>query len=315
MGEQDADKTMRLAVETRHAGARLDRVVADWRGVSRAAVLRLLDAGALRVNGRAVTRKHKGEELNVGDTLELAAAYAGDEAPRPEPDDGLRLDVLAAGAGWAAVNKPAGVAVRPHALGEVGTVLNAVVARWPQVVGVGEGGLRSGVVHRLDNDTSGALVVATEPAQWARLRRAFAEHRVAKRYAALLHADPPDAGESVRHLRVARHKPAHVQAVDNPADHNDARRCSLAWRVVERLGQGVCLVEVDLHTGFLHQVRAMMSGLGHPVLGDGQYGGGRPHHGAPRQMLHARSVSFEEVHARAPLPADFQAVLERLRRD
>jgi len=313
MGEQDADKTRRLIIDTRDTGARLDRVVADWRGVSRAAVLRLLDAGALRLNGRPLARKHKGEELRAGDTLELVAGFVSGEAPRPEPDGGLTLDVLAAGAGWAVVNKPAGVAVRPHALGEVGTVLNAVAARWPGVVGVGEGGLRSGVVHRLDNDTSGALVIATEPAQWERLRRAFAEHRVAKRYAALVHADPPDAGESVQHLRVAKHKPAHVETVENPADHNDARRCSLAWRVVERLGQGVCLIDVDLHTGFLHQVRAMMSGLGHPVLGDAQYGGGKPSHGAPRQMLHARSVCFEDVRAQAPLPEDFQSVCGRLR--
>ncbi|MFN3166279.1 MAG: RluA family pseudouridine synthase [Phycisphaeraceae bacterium] len=311
MRKSEPDKSARLIVGQRDAGGRLDRVVARWRGVSRAGVCRLLDAGGVRLNGRLVTRRDKGIELRAGDTLELLEGYDAEEAPRP--DAALPLDILAQGAGWLVVNKPAGVPVRPRALDEVGTVINAVAARRPQVVGVGEGGLRSGVVHRLDNDTSGTLIVATQQAQWQRLRRAFADHRVAKRYAALVHADPPDTGESIQHLRVGRHRPAHVQVVSHRADRAGSRPCSLAWRVIERLTHGVCHIEVDLHTGFLHQVRVMMSHHGHPLLGDTQYGKGKPRHGATRQMLHAQSIAFEDVAARAPLPADFGAVLEALR--
>lgn len=312
MVEQDANHVSQFTVRAERAGDRLDRALGVWLGRSRAAVLRLLDAGAIRLNGRAVGRKNKGQVLIAGDVLSCAAGYGGVETPLP--DAAMALDVLAEGAGWFVVNKPAGVAVRPHALNEAGTILNAIAAREPGVIGVGEGGLRSGVVHRLDNDTSGALLFATQQQAWLRLRQAFAEHRVTKRYRVLVHGELPDTGESVQALRVARHSPAYVIANDDPEPPGDAaRQCSLAWRVVERFRQGVCLVEVDLHTGFLHQVRVMMHHLGHPVVGDPQYGSERPAHDAPRQMLHACSLIFEEIEASAPLPEDFSTVVDRLR--
>eukprot|EP00752_Nemacystus_decipiens_P013611 g12069.t1 len=166
------------------AGVRLDRAVADWRGVSRAAVIRLLDQGAVTCNGRVMARANKGDLLAAGDRLGLLVAFADGEAPRP--DETISLDVLVRGDGYLVINKPAGMPVRPHALDETGTVLNAVVATHPEVVGVGEGGLRSGVVHRLDNDTSGTLLVATSQVAWDRFRVAFAEHDIEKRYVALV---------------------------------------------------------------------------------------------------------------------------------
>lgn len=292
-------------------GTRLDRAVADWRGLSRAAVWRLLDQGAVRHNGRTMGRGNKGDPLRAGDRLELVAAYAQGEAPLS--DGAVTLDVLTQGEGYLVVNKPAGMPVRPHALDEKGTVINAVAAMAPEVFGVGEGGLRSGVVHRLDNDTSGALLVATRQDVWDRFRAAFAEHRIQKRYVALVHGVPDEVGASERDLSVTTHRPARVTVEAEGAGGEDARHCSLGWRTLERFGDQASLIEVDLHTGFLHQVRAMMSDLGHPVVGDEVYGDRSDELGAPRQMLHAKSLRFEEVVVDAPLPADMQRVIQGLR--
>lgn len=311
MGEIPRKHPPEWVIGPDQAGDRLDRAVAAWRGLSRAAVLRLIDVGGLYLNGRAVGRRDKGRLLHAGDALTVDPQL--DKPEVPLADEQLPLEVLAEGKGWVAVNKPAGVPVRPHALNETGTVLNAVAARHPGVVGVGEGGLRSGVVHRLDNETSGVLIVAFEQDAWETLRDAFAEHRVAKRYLALVHGRPNETGQAVRHLRVARHAPAHVEVLDQPDPDRGTRRCSLAWRVLEQLGPAGCLVEVDLHTGFLHQVRAMMSALGHPVVGDEQYGPGLPVYGAPRQVLHAASITIEQTRIEAPLPGDFERVIEKMR--
>lgn len=299
-----------LTTTIRGRGARLDRAVADWRGLSRAAVLRLLDQGALRCNGRVMARSQKGDLLRAGDRLSLAGPYEQGEAPLPDP--GLALDVLVRGEGYLVVNKPAGVPVRPHALDESGTVLNAAAAMCPELIGVGEGGLRSGVVHRLDTDTSGALLLATSQVGWDRFREAFSGRRIQKRYAALVQGVPTDAGQSKRALRVATHRPARVEVKPLGQGGDDARVCSLGWRVVERFGTQASLVEVDLHTGFLHQVRVMMNDLGHPVIGDTVYGDAKGFN-APRQMLHAGSLAFEELAAEAPLPGDMLRLIEALR--
>src|SRR5690606_15669336 len=109
------------------------------------------------------------------------------------------------------LDKPAGMPVHPLAPGEEGTLLNAVIARWPAIDGVGEGGLRSGVVHRLDVDTSGALVMATTHDRWLTLRKAFAAHRTQKQYVAIVRGHPPEKGEHRAYLTIARHRPARVK--------------------------------------------------------------------------------------------------------
>ncbi|MBX2850670.1 MAG: RluA family pseudouridine synthase [Phycisphaeraceae bacterium] len=298
-----------LETTVHQEGLRLDKAVAEWRGLSRAAVWRLLDQGAVACNGRMMRRKHKGDLLRAGDRLSIAANYAQGEAPLP--DATARLTVIQQGEGWLVVDKPEGMPVRPHALGEKGTVLNAVVAMHPEIVGVGEGGLRSGIVHRLDNDTSGTLLLATTEPAWVRLRAAFAEHRVGKKYMALLYGSPQDTGQQILYLRVAQHSPALVKAGINR--HPSSTYCSLAWRVMERFGDRASLVEVDLHTGFLHQVRVMMAGLGHPVVGDKLYGPAEQAIQAPRQMLHAQSLRHDDIDVHAPVPQDMQTVLQLLR--
>ena len=178
-------------------------------------------------------------------------------------------------------------------------MLNALIAREPLVHGVGEGGLRSGVVHRLDVDTSGTLLLATRAETWDRLRRAFAEHRVEKVYRALVLGRVVHAGSAERPLVTARHRPARVRVAAQGELARGARVGRLSYRPLE-VFDSVTLLEVRPLTGFLHQIRATLAHLGFPVAGDRSYGPASDPTGAARQMLHAARVAFEEIAGREP---------------
>lgn len=289
---------------------RLDVFLAEKLELSRAQARRLLARGAVRIGSRTLSERAKGERLERGVTVEVAR-FARPEHERALAEPEAALAELARGPGWLALDKPAGKPVHPLAPDEGGTLLNALIARHPEIHGVGEGGLRSGVVHRLDVDTSGVLLVATEEAAWQRLRAAFREHRVAKTYHAVVVGRLEGDGAIELAFVVARHRPARVRVVSEGEHSRAARFGSLSWRCLERF-DAATLVEVSPKTGHLHQIRATFEHLGHPVVGDRVYG---PPDGlgAPRQLLHAAEVRFEEVAAASPTPEDLLAVCERLR--
>jgi 23S rRNA pseudouridine1911/1915/1917 synthase len=293
------------------AGARLDVFLASRLELSRAQIRRLLARGAVRLDGRPVRERAKGERVTPGARVEVEA-FSRPEQQQPIAEPDAALHVLARGPGWLAVDKPAGMPVHPLSEDETGTLLGAAVAREPQLLGVGEGGLRSGVVHRLDVDTSGALLLASRPEVWSRLRVAFREHRVDKRYRAVVLGRLRGEGEAEVELVMARHRPARVRVLAEGEHSRGARSCALRWRALEPLS-GATLVEVVLVTGFLHQIRASFAHLGFPLAGDRLYGPPADSTGAPRQMLHAARVRFEEIGADSPDPADFAAVLAALR--
>jgi 23S rRNA pseudouridine1911/1915/1917 synthase len=230
------------------------------------------------------------------------------------PEPGAELAVLAEGSGWVAIDKPARTPVHPLEPDETGTVLNALAARHPEVQGVGEGGLRSGVVHRLDVDTSGVLLFATREDAFGRIRAGFREHRVTKVYRAVVVGRLEGDGAVELGFVTARHRPAKVRVVadDELARARGVRLGSLRWACVERFERAT-LVEVRPRTGHLHQIRATFSHLGFPIAGDPTYGAPTDPSGAPRQMLHAALVRFDEIDVASPDPADFRAVCERLR--
>ena len=257
-------------------------------GVSRGWVRKLLDSGRVRVDGRPAA---KGTILRAGDRIELAEFARPDAGPEPNPT--LPLRVLVERAGWIAVDKPAGRAVHPLEPDETDTVLNALVALRPEIVGVGEGGLRSGVVHRLDPGTSGVLLFATEQAAWRAARAAFAERRVEKRYLARVHG----AFSGARELRLRlESRGDHVRVVTD-----GGREAICEIRALET-GVETSLVEVRMRTGVRHQIRATLAYLNHPVVGDSLYGSTTV---LPRHLLHAATLAFDDFRAEAPLPADF----------
>ena len=277
--------------------------------LSRREAWRALEAGLVAVDGKKVSVRGKGTSLEAGRIVTVASLAS---LTTIVPDGYAPLTVLFEGEGCLAVDKPPGVPVMPQAPFERGTLLNRVVARYPQLQGVGEGGLKSGVVHRIDTDTSGALLLATTEEKWHQLRTAFTERRVEKTYRALVHGRLEGKARETMTLVVARHRPAKVRVVTgDEADTSSARVCTLTWRALETF-QNATLVEVNLKTGFLHQIRVMFAHKGHPVLGDEVYGTATTD--VLRQMLHASRLEVGEITAHSPDPADFAAVLQMLQK-
>jgi 23S rRNA pseudouridine1911/1915/1917 synthase len=315
-------ESTRVEVVEGGAGKRLDRFLADQLGVSRARVRHLLEVGRVRMGERTLGLPDKSHSTILAEVFDVdGSIQASDERPVPRPD--LALDIVAQGAGWLVVNKPVGCGVHPLRPDQEDTVLNAVIARHPEIMGVGEGGLRSGVVHRLDVETTGALVFATTENVWKRLRGAFSEHRVQKRYLALV------AGrfEAPRRLDVSlivkQHRPARVEVVST-----GGHACR-QWVTPKRVFSDATLVEVDLETGFLHQIRATLAHVGHPILGDSDYirrsegrvGGVDAGEGsapialpieASRPLLHSARLTVDEIAVTIDPPADFAEALDAL---
>lgn len=297
---EDAAGSFRVSAEQR-----LDRLLAECLGLSRSRARTLLARGAVRVDGRVVV--DPGRRLAPGQRVEW------DEDPavldRPIPVD-APLPVLVEGEGWLAVDKPAGLPTHPLDARDADSALQRLLGRWPGLVEIGERGLRGGVVHRLDVDTSGVLVFATTEEAWARWRRAFGGHRVEKVYRAVVHGRPPEHLLLELDLEIVRHRPARVRARPAGEGGPDARRCVTRIRTLERFADAA-LVEARPRSGFLHQIRASLAAAGHPLLGDPAYGG--KVEAAPRHLLHAARVVYGTIQVEAPDPADLQGILEELR--
>jgi len=280
-------RTLEITDET--AGQRLDVLLASELGLSRGYVRRLLRRDRVRVSGRPGL---KGMELRAGDRIEVRAFRHPDEGPIASPQ--LPLEILVRQGGLIALAKPAGYPTHPLDFEETQTMLNAVLARFPQVRGVGEGGLMSGVVHRLDTGTSGVLVFAEEDAAWRRARQAFEAREVEKRYVARVHGS--FHGEREVELRLA-HRGRRMSVVSSGG------RVAQTFLRSLRVDTDSSLVEARPLTGLMHQLRATLAHLGHPVLGDSIYGSQLA---LERHLLHAAELRIGGFEARCEVPAEFE---------
>lgn len=286
------EQTRSFEVTAGDAGARLDHVVARLLGVSRAYARKLVADERVLLGGRPAA---KGTALRAGEHIEVLP-FARPEDP-PLANVTLPVVVVAQTAELVAIDKPAGQATHPLEPSERDTSLNALIARFPELAGVGEGGLRSGVLHRLDPGTSGVLVFALRDDAWRRARAAFRERRVRKRYVARVHG--AFAGEREVELLLENRGPR-ARVVSRGGRRAVSRVRALAT------GREQSLVEVWMETGVRHQIRATLAHLGFPVVGDTLYGSPAA---LTRHLLHAHSIAWEEFSAHAPLPAEFDAPL------
>lgn len=294
-----------LKVPPEGAGQRIDVFIGEQLSLSRNRLKALFEADAVRVDGR---RAKKGVSLAAGQTVvvEVNDAPIGAVA-----DTTQTLVVLFEDDALIAIDKPAGVPTQPIDPGETGTVANALVARWPALASVGADPREAGLCHRLDVETSGTMLVAKTPEVWTKMRAAFSESGgVDKRYLALVRGPLADEGEIELPLV---HAGDHVR----PAiEGEEARPAKSSFTVLKRKGV-VSLVEVRLFTGVLHQVRAHLSAIGAPIIGDTRYGG-RAEPDLSRFFLHAASLTFthpvtgEITKVESPLPPELARVLERL---
>ncbi len=289
------------------AGHRVDRVAALLvPDLSRSQVKRLLKAGQITLNGRSV---RPSEVVHAGDRLDVAV-------PPPEPDatlpQDIPLQIVYEDAAVVVVDKPAGLVVHPAPGHPHGTLVNALLARYPEL-SVG-GALRPGIVHRLDKDTSGLLVVARSDAARQALMAQMKRRAMLKAYLVLVKGHVPER-QGVIEAPIGRHPKRRKRMAVVPT----GRPACTHYRVLEELGP-YSLVEARLETGRTHQIRVHLAHRGHPVLGDPVYGRQAGALGLERQFLHAYRLGFclpssgEYREFESPLPADLAAVLERLRR-
>jgi 23S rRNA pseudouridine1911/1915/1917 synthase len=295
---------------TESAG-RLDRqLAAHLPDLSRVAVQRLIKEGRVLVNGQPAKPSYTpaaGDLLRVDLPPETPTTLLAQEIP---------LSILYEDAHLLVIDKPAGLVVHPGAGHAGGTIVNALLAHRPDVVNADLDPSRPGIVHRLDRDTSGLLLVATSRDVQAALQGQFKSREVEKTYLALLYGQLTPA-EAVIEAPLGRH-PVHRTRMAIITE--GGRHALTRYRVREYLPDST-LVEADLLTGRTHQLRVHFASIGHPVVGDRTYGFRRQAMRVPRQLLHAWRLVFahpvtgERMDLTAPVPADLQAVLDTLRHD
>jgi 23S rRNA pseudouridine1911/1915/1917 synthase len=315
----EASETLAFTVTSLETGVRLDQFLAQQLGWSRARLQKLLKSDRVVVNGRPRPASYR---VRVGDGVMVSV-------PPPEPThlapEALPLEILFEDQDLLVVNKPPGLVVHPGAGHRQGTLLNALVHHCPDLKNIGEVS-RPGLVHRLDKDTSGLLVVAKTALAHAALVAQFQVHAITKIYQALVWGQLSEAEGHIE-KEVGRHPTARQKMSVHPRRGKPA---VTFWRVIQEFPGPLTLVQLSPQTGRTHQLRVHLASEGHPVLGDATYGGGVSRlAGHPRllglkplvhrQLLHAWHLGIthprtgEKLIWEAPLPEDFQAVLAKLK--
>lgn len=311
-----------IFVDPSDIGKRLDIVVASrLSNLSRTFITHLIANGRITVKGKI---KKPGYRVKIGDQVQGVIPPPEPPPFRPEP---IPIQILFEDEQMIVVNKQPGLVVHPAPGHAGGTLVNALLYHCPTLGGIG-GITRPGIVHRLDKDTSGVLVVAKNDAAHQHLSAQFKSRQVQKRYLALVYGRvEPDRGTVA--LAIGRHP---VERKKMSTRSRKARGAETCWKVKERF-DGVTLLELDLKTGRTHQIRVHCAAIGHPVVADPVYGGrrrlgesGNGKNMAPaikvgRQMLHAcrlqltHPVTKAVMSFEAPLPADMAGLIETLRKE
>ncbi|MCQ2546042.1 MAG: RluA family pseudouridine synthase [Clostridia bacterium] len=298
-------------------GTRLDLVLsAGLENYSRSFLQKLFEAGNIRVNGEICReKKHK---CDLGDMVEIAIPEP--EVLKVEAED-IPLDIIYEDDELIVVNKPAGMVVHPAPGNYRGTLVNALMHHCGDNLSSINGVIRPGIVHRIDKDTSGILMVAKTDRAHSSLSQQLAEHSISRKYRAIVYSnikeDEGTIDEPIGRDPMNRLKNAVIH--EGAPGSAGARNAVTHYRVLERFGN-FTLIEAALETGRTHQIRVHMSYIKHPLLGDELYGPAKNKVGAKRQMLHAGLLGFvhpvtgEYMEFSCPPPDDFEKVLNSLRK-
>lgn len=302
---------------------RLDHFLTLKESRSRSFIQNLIKDGLVKVNGKPSKSSYR---IREADEIEMVIPEIETHEPRPEP---IPLDIVHEDDVLVVLNKPAGMVVHPAAGIDSGTLVNALLARYPDLAPIGDA-QRPGIVHRLDKDTSGLLVIAKTAQAHQHLSSQFKEHLVQKEYLAVVCGAPAkDAGTII--APIGRSSRDRKKMAVTPVR---GREATTSFTIVERYG-GFALLSIVPETGRTHQIRVHLTHLGHPVVGDETYGGGRKRAlkearssqlksliaKLNRHLLHAQKLGFyhpvteEFAEYSTSISQDFQDVLEVLRRE
>ena len=336
--DQETDGEVRSAVAPADAGERVDAWLGKlWPDLSRSRVQGLIGAGKLTVDGALVT--HAKDKPRAGATYALTLPPPEPAAPQPEV---LPLNIVYEDEHLIVLDKASGMAMHPAPGSMRGTVVNALLAHCADSLsGIG-GVARPGIVHRIDKDTTGLVVVAKHDAAHTGLAKLFAKHDLERVYYAVTRGAPKDRSARVENRLVRSKEDRRKYVVVRDAESEAGKNAITDYWTIESFGQNIyesvgraaaALLECRLHTGRTHQIRVHLSHLGAPLIGDPLYGKHRglnaagPHaqevdaavRAFPRQALHAAVLGFkhpvthEELRFESELPADMTALIEILR--
>jgi 23S rRNA pseudouridine1911/1915/1917 synthase len=297
-------------------GERIDIFLAGETGITRSQIQKLIEQGNVSVNDKPVNQNYR---IRTNDLVSLSIPEKQDEGLIPED---IPVDIFYKDEYLVVVNKPAGMVVYPAAGHSRGTLMNALAYHCGKLSAVG-GPLRPGVVHRLDKDTSGLMVVALDDVAYYNLAEQFKQRKINRKYLALIYGNlKEDTGEIA--LRIGRSES------DRKKMSTSVRRGKEAvtkWKVLKRFNHAA-LIEAKLGTGRTHQIRVHFASIGHPVLGDRTYGKkvevevkANKKIFFPRQMLHAERLGFihpvtgKHLGFSSPLPEDMAQKIEELQEE
>ncbi|MDE2001327.1 MAG: RluA family pseudouridine synthase [Patescibacteria group bacterium] len=306
---------MEFTLET--SGERLDKfLAAHVENISRTHGQQLIREGAVRVDGKPVTKP--GFLLRKGSVVTVEDEKISDGEFSVEPESAIPLAVVYEDKDIVVLNKQPGLIVHPTANQHHHTLANALLARYPEIAGVGDDPLRPGIVHRLDKDTSGLIIVAKNQPAFSFLKNQFLGHTVRKTYLALVEGVPKEKeGTITFQIRPSTVNRLRKVAVLRPMRHpgKSVRAAETQYRVKEKVGKHFSLVEAMPKTGRTHQIRVHLSAIGNPVVGDFMYRAKQKI--ADRQMLHAYRLQFtapngQRLKLEAPVPDDMKSLMGAL---
>lgn len=304
-----------------NGGDRLDKFLAqNHKSLSRARFQQLIRGGAIKVNGKLV--KKTSLRLKKGDLIlilkEEALLPEKKFVIEPEPD--INLKIVYEDKNLLVINKQPNLIVHPTLNQRHHTLVNALIARYPKLIGVGESPLRPGIVHRLDKDTSGLIIVAKNQETFFFLKNQFLNHSVKKVYLALVEGAPKEKEGvikfQIRPSKSNRFKRVAIIKEGTVFKKKSTRTAETFYKIKEKIGKEHSLLEVSPKTGRTHQIRVHLAAIGHPVVGDLMYGAKKGI--ANRQMLHAYNLKFtslmgKEFNLKIKIPKDMAEIIKKLK--
>lgn len=282
---------MQLIVSENKSSKRIDKFLAEeFFSYTRGEIIRQIKAGHILVNGKKVKPSYILKENDIITIINSQKTTDNSQGIIPNPR--IKLEIIYQNKNIIAVNKPAGIQVHPDSHEKKNTLANALVASWPEIKNVGEDLLRPGIVHRLDKDTSGIIIIARNQEAFFELKKKFKNREIEKTYLAIVPGKITKPGEIEK--PIARATSYRKQVIAGKKTRTKIREAVTHYKVLKS-GENFSLLEVQPKTGRMHQIRVHLATIGHPIVGDKIYKLKKikSENMASRQLLHAKSISFE----------------------
>jgi 23S rRNA pseudouridine1911/1915/1917 synthase len=304
-----------IKIEKNNAGSRIDKFLAqEFFSLSRGEIIKNIKEGKILVNDGSVKPSY---HLKETDEIESDISFEREEII---PNNEMKLNIIYSDENIIVLNKPAGIQVHPDSNEKKTTLVNALIYKFPEIKNVHDESLgaylRPGIVHRLDKDTSGVMVIARNQTSFDELKETFQERRVHKKYIALLHGQIKDR-KGIITKPIARAGSYKKQVIAGAKTKTKIRGAVTRYKLLKKLGD-YSLVEAEPLTGRMHQIRIHFFSIGHPVAGDKLYRlkSQKTVTSPERQLLHSSSLDFnlfgQKFSFSAPLPEDFNVFLKNI---